>query len=308
MPLKNLALSMEKYNREQYIKGIIYPNIVSVLDEFRVDASMIDLTYKNRTHSVAHINQCWVSYIQNYIDISTLPYVYTTHGSTESIYKIIASSGNSDIGIFKKSYIGYSETAKMFNKNIIYLDNIFNSKSIIENLTVIISIPDTVTGSWITNDIIEVLEFLKIYNCKIWIDVALLGTMISPIPNIVNTLLTMFPNICGIFGSCSKTFGLNHIRQGFLMSNTQFVHLEDNNKWFPDNLSIGVISEIFKIPNLTKLPEYYYETYTNVCQQLHVVETDCILLGLNYDNKRICITPDIHAQLHGPHWDNDYTV
>lgn len=298
---------MIQYNQYQYIKGIIYPEVAQHINNFPLDVTTLDLTSRNRLCMSPGIHVKWRKYISEFVNIADLPNSYSTYGSTDAIYRIIASASN-PVCLFSDSYIGYKETANMFSRPIIGLENISAMRQG-SAYTVIITVPDTSTGKWVTNRLLDALLQLSHIGCEIWVDLALIGTMITPSPADVYNLVSNHPNIAGVFGSVSKTYGLNHLRHGFLFSRSAFRHLSDTHEWFSDNLSTAVVSSLLSLtPSGIHYPTKYKHVYDSVCSSLGLTPTESIVLGTTPSGKRVCVTPDVNMLIHGLSWDTEHMI
>jgi hypothetical protein len=297
---------MEKFNITQYIKGIIYPEIFTVVEEYSIKPYTLELTFKNRTSYLPKLCTKWNNFLLNFIDTSLFNYHYLTHGSTDAIYRIIASSKLSTVGIISQSYVGYAESAKLLGKDIIYINSVDDLANIDKDILMIIALPDTISGKWITDNLLYIIEYLNNRNNEVWIDLALIGTMLTTAPS---TFYNIQNNNCvqGIIGSSSKTFGLNHVRHGFLFSKKIFYHLRDENTWFCDMLSMTLIDNIFEIPLLTLLPLKYKKNRDDVLLRTNLTGSDCNVLAFN-NTTRVCIAAYINNELYGDNADNNYDI
>jgi len=222
----------------------------------------------------------WVSNM--FYGFNNLPEKYITNGNTDALNLILLNNKYSTVYTLPHEYAYYSYISSTLKIPLINFTNDTLS-DLKDHGIVCLSVPASFDGEIESKQ--QIIDYCQQNNIPLFIDVAYCGLTEHHQINIKNT-----PNTFFAF-SFSKTLSLAFNRIGVLYTGQPVVSLSIMNKLGYVNLSgaATALSLMKKIP-CNYVYENYKDQYFNICTELKLTPTKCILFGHDTNKDKFCTT------------------
>ncbi len=203
--------------------------------------------------------------------VETFEHAYPTHGSSQSIFNLLAewqAQGSlQSLGVLKGEYEGYGSYAQSLRIPLAEYTTLADAK-VQKGQVWFISNPSAVDGNWLDADMWQ--KFLAAGH-QVVVDAAYVG--LTP----YGTLDVSSPNIRAVLTSPSKIFGVFRYRNTGITYTREPVASLYGTKWFKDVPALLDTLNLYETFKPNELPQKYRRVQEFICQQLvTVVGTDVL--------------------------------